>query len=214
MVYAFFLLYFFLSHSITTDVNVSIGGFGNLSNVNLNSPFKIMAINSLLSLIGILMATAFMSGAALRDFKNNFNQIIFTTPVEKFGYLFGRYSGAVLIMLIPFLGAVLGTITGTLLADPDKVGPFMVSVHLNSFLIFYLPNILLSAALFYSVAILSKSQTFAFASTIFLLFGYAFTIWWSKIYNCRNWYTLLILLDWKPPSWRLNIGPSQRKIQW
>ena len=88
------------------------------------------------------MATAFMSGAALRDFKYNFNQILFTTPVEKYGYLFGRYCGAVLIMLIPFLGVILGSITGTILADPDKVGPFMITAYLNSLLIFYFPNII------------------------------------------------------------------------
>ena len=88
MVYAFLALFLFLAHSFTSEINVSIGGFGNLSNVNVNSPFKILAINSLISLIGILMATAFMSGAALRDFKHDFSQIVFTTPVEKFGYLF------------------------------------------------------------------------------------------------------------------------------
>jgi hypothetical protein len=174
MVYAFFVLFLFLSHSITVDPNVSIGGFGNLNNVNVNSPFKILAINSVLSLICILMATAFMSGAALRDYKHNFSEIVFTTPVEKFSYLFGRYCGAVLIMLIPFPGTIIGSITGTLLADSDKVGPFMFSAYFNSFFIFYLPNIILSGALFYSIAILKKSQTFAFASTIFLLFGYAF----------------------------------------
>jgi hypothetical protein len=176
MVYAFLALFLFLSYSITVDINVSIGGFGNLNNVNVNSPYKILAINSLLSIISILMATAFMSGAALRDFKHNFSQIVFTTPVEKFGYLFGRYCGAVLIMLIPFLGAIVGSITGTLLADPDKVGPFMAIAYINSFLIFYLPNIILSGALFFCIAVLTKNQTFAFASTIFLLFGYAFTI--------------------------------------
>jgi ABC-type transport system involved in multi-copper enzyme maturation permease subunit len=176
MVYAFFVLFLFLSHSFTVETNIGIGGFGNLNNVNVNSPFKILAINSLLSLIGILMATAFMSGAALRDFKHNFSQIVFTTPVEKFGYLFGRYCGAVLIMLIPFLGAIFGSVTGTFLADPDKVGPFVVTAYLNSFLIFYLPNIILSGALFYSIAILTKNQTFAFSGTIFLLFGYAFTM--------------------------------------
>ncbi len=176
MVYAFLALFLFLSHSITVDINVSIGGFGNLNNVNANSPFKILAINSILSLIGILMATAFMSGAALRDYKHDFSQIIFTTPVEKFGYLFGRYCGTIVIMLIPFLGAVVGSLTGTLLADPDRVGPFIFAAHLNSFLIFYLPNIILSGAVFYSIALISRSQTLAFASTIFLLFGYAFTI--------------------------------------
>lgn len=133
MVYAFLVLFLFLSHSFTVETNIGIGGFGNLNNVNVNSPFKILAINSLLSFIGILMATAFMSGAALRDFKHNFSQIVFTTPVEKFGYLFGRYCGAVIIMLIPFLGAILGSVTGTFLADPDKVGPFMFTAYFNSF---------------------------------------------------------------------------------
>ena len=174
MVYAFLILFIFITHSITSDPNVGIGGFRGLNNVNVNSPFKVLAINTLISLIGILMATAFMSGAALRDFKHNFSQIIFTTPVEKFGYLFGRYCGAVIIMLIPFLGTVIGSITGTMVADPERVGPFMITAYINSFLIFYLPNVILSGAIFYSIAILKKSQTFAFASTIFLIFGYAF----------------------------------------
>jgi len=176
MVYAFFALFLFLGHQMTSDINVSIGGFGNLNNVNVNSPYKILAINSLLSLICILMVTAFMSGSALRDYKHEFSQIIFTTPVEKFGYLFGRYCGAVIIMLIPFIGAIIGMVTGTLIVDPDKVGPFITSAYIYSFFIFYLPNIILAGALFYSIAIITKSQTFAFSGTIFLLFGYAFTI--------------------------------------
>jgi len=175
MVYAFLVLFYFLCHMFTIDTSISIGGFGSLDNVNLNAPFKILAINSLLSIMCIFMATAFMSGAALRDFKHDFNQIVFTTPVEKFGYLFGRYCGAILIMLIPFLGMILGSISGSVLGDPDKVGPFILSAYLNSFLLFYLPNIILSGALFFSIAILKKSQTLAFAVTIFLLFGYALT---------------------------------------
>ena len=175
MVYLFFLFFLFMSYSISSQANIVIAGFGNLNTVHANSPYKIMAINSILSLISIFMATAFMSGAALRDFKHNFAQIVFSTPVEKFGYLFGRYFGSILIMLIPFIAVVTGNVLGTVLSSPEKIGPFMPYAYLSSFFIFYLPNILLSGALFYGVAILKKSQTFAFACTLFLLFGYAFT---------------------------------------
>ncbi len=180
MAYVFIAVFFGIAYLTTSAENMNIGGFGNLSNVRNNSPYMMMAITSLLSYLGILLATAFMSGAALRDHVNNFHQIVFTTPVEKYGYLFGRFAGALVILMLPYLGAILGNVLGTALSDSAKAGPFMISAYVNCFLVFYLPNIVLAGALFYAVAVVKRSQPVAFASTIFLLFAYAMSMFWMR----------------------------------
>ena len=50
------------------------------SNTYHNAPFVIQNYYSFIGLLTLLMSTAFVNSAAIRDFSHNTYQIIFTTP--------------------------------------------------------------------------------------------------------------------------------------
>ena len=59
---------------------------GALSNTNHNAPFVIQNFYSFIALLTLLMSTAFVNSAAIRDFNYNTYQIIFTTPLSRFDF--------------------------------------------------------------------------------------------------------------------------------
>jgi ABC-2 type transport system permease protein len=60
------------------------------------------------SVLTMLMTTAFVNLAAIRDFQHNTHQMLFSLPVRKSGYLWGRYWGSTLVAVIPVLGVSAG----------------------------------------------------------------------------------------------------------
>lgn len=172
MVYVFFVLLAVLTFAATYADNVVIGG--STGNVNKNSPFVIAQFTSVLGIFGILIITAFMDFAALRDYKHNYHQILFSTPVRKADYLFGRFFGAYLIALLPFLGVFFGIMLGSIWpgVDASKIGPFMPGAYLSSFLIFVVPNTLFLGALVFFLSVRFKSTTASFIGAVVVFVAY------------------------------------------
>ena len=174
MVYIFFIIYFLLVFAAVSSDNVSIGQ--NVNNLKKNAPFVIMMYTSVMGLFGLLTITAFMNTAALRDFNFKFNQILFSTPLDKFGYFFGKFLGAALMACIPFLGINLAFLIGPYMpwVDADRVGPLLINAHVNSFLLFIVPNVLLIGAITYALASWTRSSLMSFLGAIGLLVLYLF----------------------------------------
>ncbi|MGB9123806.1 MAG: hypothetical protein WCE73_24540, partial [Candidatus Angelobacter sp.] len=106
MVWIFLFIIGLLVFGVVSSDQVQLGGA--LSNTDHNAPFVIQNFYSFIALLTLLMSTAFVNSAAIRDFSYNTYQIIFTTPLRKFDFLLGRFIGASLISVIPMLGVSLG----------------------------------------------------------------------------------------------------------
>ncbi len=172
MVYIFFALLALLTFMATYADGFTIGG--STGNVNKNSPFVIAQYTVVLGTFGILIITAFMDFAALRDYKHNYHQILFSTPVRKAAYLFGRFFGAYLVALLPFLGIFVGIMLGSIWpgVNTDKVGPFLPSAYLASFLTFVVPNTLFLGALVFLLAVRFKNTTASFIGAVVVFVAY------------------------------------------
>ena len=112
MIYIFLGLLALLTFGATVSDNIQIGA-------PLKCPLKcnvITVYTTIMTIFGLLMAAAFYNNAALRDFNNEFNEILFSTPLKKSGYFFGKFCGALLLSTIPLIGVFLGTIIGTITA--------------------------------------------------------------------------------------------------
>ena len=72
-----------------------------------NAPYNIQDTYAWVSLLTLLMTTAFANSAAAREFACGFWQILFTTPLRKFDFLVGRFLGSTLIAVVPMLGTSL-----------------------------------------------------------------------------------------------------------
>jgi len=176
MVYIFLLILGLLVFGATASDNVTIGGA--VGNVNRNSPYTLAQYTSIMTLFGLLMATAFFNYAALREHNHNFNEILFTTPLNKAGYFFGRFFGALVLATIPMLGIFLGFILGTYIApiagwvDAERYGAFNLEMFLNNYLLFILPNMFFAGAIIYGLAKKFKSTVISFVGSLIIMVGY------------------------------------------
>ncbi|MEZ4941014.1 MAG: M1 family aminopeptidase [Saprospiraceae bacterium] len=160
----------------TISDQVGIGG--SYGNVWKNAPFVAQNWYGVFSILCILLTTAFMNTAGIRDYENQTSQIIFSKPVDKAGYYFGHFGGALLIALIPMLGVTLGMWTGVALnavfewIDTGRFGPFETQGHLMGLLIFAIPNTFFVGSVLYAVAINTRSTLYSFIAATALLVGY------------------------------------------
>ena len=116
-----------------------------------NSAFAIQRLYSTTAVFGCLMVTAFVNAAASRDFSSNTQQLIFTKPISKFGYLSGRFLGSLLVSMIPMMGASLAVIIAESFYTDDPLwGPRQWYAHMWSILVIALPNTFFIAAIVFS----------------------------------------------------------------
>jgi hypothetical protein len=176
MPWIFMFLIGLLSFFGTIFDEVQIGG--SFGNVWKNAPYVAEMWYGVFSIMCILLTTAFMNTAGIRDFERQTSQIIFSKPVSKSAYYFGHFWGAILIALIPLFGISFGMWTGAGLnsvfdwLDVKRFGPFETNGHLNGLLVFAIPNTLFVGGILYAVAINTRSTLYSFVAATALLVGY------------------------------------------
>jgi ABC-2 type transport system permease protein len=157
--------------AVSSD-NISIGG--GVGSVHKNSPYVIQSYYGVMSLICLLMTTAFMNAAANRDFANGMYQFVFSSPIKKRDYYFGKFIGAASIAFLPLLGVSIGSLLGPLMpwAQPERYGPVIWSGHLQGILSFGIPNTIIAAVLLYVLAIIFRSNIVSFIGAMLILVLY------------------------------------------
>ncbi|HEX5003480.1 MAG TPA: M1 family aminopeptidase [Bacteroidia bacterium] len=169
MTWVFLAINTLLIFGATSSDSIQVGG--SFGNVFKNAPFVIQNYYSVMSIITLLMTTAFVSASTLRDFSYNTHQIIFSSPVARMQYLVGRFLGAVVASLIPLLGISLGIIIGCAMpwVDAERIGPFILDAHLHGIFFIGLPNTLFTGSVVFLVAALSRNSMTSFISSLVLL---------------------------------------------
>lgn len=176
MVYIFFGLMALFTFGATASDNIVIGG--PVGNIYKNAPHIITVYTTIMTIFGLLIATAFYNNAALRDYNYNFNEILFSTPLSKAGYFFGRFSGGLILATLPMLGIFCGVWLGTLLATsfgwiaPGRFGEFYLETFINNYFIFILPNMFFAGSLIFALANKFKNTTVSFVGILIIIIGY------------------------------------------
>jgi ABC-2 type transport system permease protein len=167
------LLVFF---AVASD-NVQIGG--SIGNIHKNAPFIIQNFYGVMSTICLLMTTAFMNATANRDFQTGMHQFVFSSPIKKRDYYFGKFIGAAIVSVIPLLGVSIGTLLGPVLASvfdmasPERFGPVIWSGHMQGLLVFGVPNVIISGVLLFGFAVIFRSNIVSFVGSMLILVFYA-----------------------------------------
>jgi ABC-type transport system involved in multi-copper enzyme maturation permease subunit len=169
MVWIFFLIIGALILGAASSDNVRVGGA--VGNVNRNAPFVVQNFYAVVSVLTLLMTTAFANSSAIRDFQYNTHQIIFSLPISRWGFLLGRFWAAVLVSVIPALGVSLGVLLAPFMpwADAARFGSLYWTAHANGLLCFVIPNTILTACVLFPVALRFRSTTASFLSALLLL---------------------------------------------
>ncbi len=169
MVWVFFVIIGLMIFGATSSDVITVGG--SLQNTFRNAPWVIQNFYSFMAVLTLLMTTAFVNSAASRDFAYGTSGMIFTTPLSKRDYVFGRYLGSALVAVIPLMGTSMGIIIARFMpwVDPERFGPIDWAAHLKGILVFALPNTLFGAAVVFTIAVLTRSTIASFLGSLVLL---------------------------------------------
>jgi len=99
---------------------------------------------------------------------------IFSAPITRSGYFFGKFFAAVTVSMIPLLGVSIGAILAPLMpwVEAHRYGPVILEAHLMGFLTFVVPNTFLAGAIVYGLAVIFRSTIVSFVGTMVMLVLY------------------------------------------
>ena len=200
MVWIFLLINTLLIFGAVSSDNVIIGG--GIGSVHKNSPFVIQKYYGLMSLICLLMTTAFMNATANRDFQYNMYQFVFSSPIKKRDYFFGKFIGAVIISIIPLLGVSIGSVIGPYMpwVEPKRYGEIFWSGHLQGLLSFGIPNTIIAGVLLYSLAMIFRSNIVSFIGAMLIIVLYGISSGFTKDIEKEWLANILDPFGFKPES--------------
>ncbi len=148
-------------------------GFG-ADNVPVNSPYLVMESFAFLSLFALFAVAIFASNAVLRDDEHRMSEIVYSTPVGRFPFLFGRFAGSFLATLTAVAFSAVGSIVATFSPwlDPERVAAFDPRPYLAAFAVITIPNVLFATALLFTIALLTRNSiaTYAAAIVVYILY--------------------------------------------
>ena len=163
--WAAFIFFFLLTFGSVTIDQVRIGSGGN---VHRNSPFAIAQTHLILSLFYMFVTAAFVANVVVRDDETGFGPIIRSTRVTKADYLLGRFGGGVAAAALAYLSVPLAFFLGSLMpwVDLETLGPNRFQGYGFAYGVLALPAILLTSAVFFSVATITRSMMATYVGVV------------------------------------------------
>lgn len=164
-------IFFLMGFGLASSDAVS---FGSPGAVHENSPYTVTTAMALFSIFYLFVITSFVANAVVRDDATKFGPMIRATPVGRSTFLAGRFLGGVTIATLGYLSIPLGIALGAAMpwVDPETVGPGGFSTYAWPFLVIAIPNIILSSALLFTLATLTRSMLASYIGVLVLVMAY------------------------------------------
>ena len=161
-------LFFLLTFGSVTIDQIQIGGRGA---THVNSPYAIATTLLTLQVFFMFVTTAFVANVVVRDDDTGFGPILRATRVDKASYLFGRFTGACVAACLAFAFVPLAMMLGAAMPwlDPEKVGAFRPGDYLFVYLVFSVPTIFATGAIFFALATVTRSMMATYLGVVALL---------------------------------------------
>ncbi|MFN4041773.1 MAG: ABC transporter permease/M1 family aminopeptidase [Brevundimonas sp.] len=175
------ILFLLLGFGLAASENVSLGAGGN---VHKNAPYALTLAQIAFNMFFMLGTTAIVANVVARDVSTGFGPIVQATRMSKFDYLYGRFFGAFAAVALCYLSISIGTFLGTLMpwVDPETLGPIRPGDYAYAYLVFGVPGVLLSSALFFALATVTRSMmaTYVGVVAVFILYTVATGVMGNK----------------------------------
>lgn len=135
-------------------------------NITLNSPYAINFFLGLFSLASLIPIVLIASQSLLRENDNQFEQILYTTPITIPAYIISRFSLVFGVAVFTSLLFLIGYILGHLIVidNSERWGSFHLSHYLHCFFAIVLPNIFLCTVIVCCTAWFSKNRMLVYLS--------------------------------------------------
>jgi ABC-2 type transport system permease protein len=154
--YIYFLLIVVLCFFVVTSPTAKL--VGAVGQVKVNSPYVISALTIIISFVTTIITSAVMGVAIVRDFDHKMEPILFTTRIKKFEYLFGRFVGSFVVLLLINCGVWIGLMVAYSLGKfvpwettwkYSGLLPFNAWHYFQPFIVFSIPNLFITSSLFF-----------------------------------------------------------------
>src|SRR5262249_44305658 len=108
------------------------------------------------------------------DYEARSDPLFYTTPVSKAAFFGGRFTGTLIVNLVVLSGIAIGSWAGTISpwVHADKMAPFRLMSYVQPYLGIILPNLLLTAAIFFALVSLTRQMLPNYVGGAALLIGY------------------------------------------
>ena len=162
--YVFFLFLFLFS---IFGVDYIFQG-SDMGLMKKNSPVVIAKTMGAITGIFMILASMIMGVSVLRDFEYHIESLVFTAPISKKDYLFGRFLGSFTVLLFAFTGIVFGMMVGELMPwhKPENLLVFNAFVYVKTFFMITLPSLFFGASLFFVTGALSRNLVVVYTQGI------------------------------------------------
>jgi ABC-type transport system involved in multi-copper enzyme maturation permease subunit len=179
--YIYFAITFLFCFLGVTSKFISFGGVQG-GQVLPNAPATLAQITIVMTFVVLgFVSSAVMGVAVLRDFEHRTESLMFSTPISKFDYLFGRFFGSFAVLVFISSGLWLGLMTGFAIGrhlpwDPSweekALAPFNAWHYFQPWLFFGVTNLFIQSALFFAAGTLSRKTIVLYLQAIVLLVLY------------------------------------------
>ena len=165
------VMFLLMTYGAMASENVRIGAGGN---THKNAAVALTQVQAILGLFFMFVTTAFVANVVVRDDDTNFGPIVRSTPITRLQYLGGRFAGAAAAAILAFLFIPLGLWIGSTMPwiDPETLGPNRLASYAYGFLVFGVPNLLVSGAIFFAAATLTRSMMWTYVAVIFFFLAW------------------------------------------
>ena len=151
-----------------TANGIEFQGTARGGNVFINSGYMIANFLILMSILTVFIIPNYVAGAVLKDRENGFDGILFSTPITKKDYVFGRFFGGFLALFLVLVTAPLGMFLGTFWpwAVPETLTANISSHYFIAFFGYMLPSVFAMSALIYAVAIFTRNILYCYFTAL------------------------------------------------
>ncbi|MEI9917564.1 MAG: M1 family aminopeptidase [Bacteroidota bacterium] len=177
--YIYFLVIFITSFLVITGPTFQVAGTADATSPN--SPYTIAALMVVLSFFFTMITSSLVGVSVIRDVEHGMAPIMFTTPIHKGSYLFGRYVGSLVTLILINTGIIFGALLAYEIGKiiprditwrTKEVLPFDGWAYLQPFLLFIVSNIFISGSLFFAAGALARRAIVIYSQGILLMMLY------------------------------------------
>ncbi|MFL6246907.1 MAG: ABC transporter permease/M1 family aminopeptidase [Thermoanaerobaculia bacterium] len=165
---------------------VHVGATGG-AEIKVNAPQRVAETTALFcGLFGILVTAGLVSDAAIRDRTFGMDSLLFTTRLRPPEYLGGRFLAALVTNCILAFAIPIGLALASLMPylAREQFGPNHVAAYVQPMLLFLLPNLVLTSAILFTIAGLTRQAIPVYLGAIAIFIGYIVAAnYWSGITN-------------------------------
>jgi hypothetical protein len=155
---------------------------GAVGQIKPNAPYVIAQMTLIMSFALMMITSAIMGVAIVRDFDHNTEAILFSTPMKKIHYLLGRFGGSFIVLILVYSGIWLGLMTGFAIGKfmpwevdwkTKEILPFNAWTYFQPFLYYTVSNLFIMGSLFFMAGALGRKSIVIYTQGIILLILYS-----------------------------------------